>query len=124
MELAQGWVGPSVTQADRNDYIDQLKGLGSSDDEIQAILAEDDDFKDRVIELLPENKTAFYWFLDIDDLWQYTEGMRTCLDIQAILADAQISGRRYSNRDYQKLRIIGRHVIHCLAERYREQKRS
>lgn len=117
-------MGPSVTEKDRNDYIEQLRGFGSSETDIQAILAEDDDFKDRVIYLLPENKAAFYWFLDVDDLWQYTGGMRTCLDIQAILADAQITKREYSTRDYHKLRIIGRHVINCLAERYREQKRS
>ena len=75
-------MGPSVTEKDRNDYIEQLRGFGSSETEIQEILAQDDDFKDRVIYLLPENKAAFYWFLDVDDLWQYTEGMRTCLDIR------------------------------------------
>lgn len=115
-------MGPDVTSSDRKEYIEQLRGFGSSEKEIQDILAEDDDFKDREIPMLPENKAAFFWFLDVDDLWQYSEGMRTCLDIQAILADAQITGRQYSKLDYQKLRIIGRNVINCLAERYREKR--
>lgn len=90
--------------------------------QIKAVLQEDDDFKDRVLELLPENQKAFYWFLDVDDLWAYTEGFRVALDIPAVMADAKATGRNYSKTDYQKLRILSRHVVATLNERASEQK--
>ena len=90
--------------------------------QIKAVLQEDEDFQDRVLELLPENQTAFYWFLDIDDLWVYTEGFRVALDIPAVMADAHATGRKYSKLDYQKLRVLSRHVVSTLNERASEQK--
>ena len=90
--------------------------------QIKAVLQEDDDFKDRVLELLPENQKAFYWFLDVDDLWVYTEGFRVALDIPAVMADAQAVSRDYSKIDYQKLRVLSRHVVATLNERASEQK--
>ncbi|WP_288388981.1 DUF1799 domain-containing protein [uncultured Alteromonas sp.] len=90
--------------------------------QIKAQLQADDDFKDRVLELLPENQKAFYWFLDVDDLWSYSEGIRVALDLPAVLADAQACDRTYSHQDYQKLRIISRNVVATLCERAREQQ--
>lgn len=75
-----------------------------------------------MLELLPENEAAFYWFLDVDDLWVYSEGFRISLDIQAALADAQLSGREYKKQDYHKLRVLSRQVVATIAERRREQK--
>lgn len=90
--------------------------------QIQEHLQQDDDFQDRTLELLPENQTAFYWFLDVDDLWVYSEGFRVALDIQAVMADATATDRKFKKSDYRRLRILSRHVVSTLAERTREQK--
>ncbi|AYA63828.1 DUF1799 domain-containing protein [Alteromonas sp. RKMC-009] len=90
--------------------------------QIKEHLQQDDDFQDRTLELLPENQAAFYWFLDVDDLWIFSEGIRVALDIRAVLADAEAIERRYTKQDYVKLRQLSRHVVATLAERYREQK--
>lgn len=90
--------------------------------QINALLEDDEEFQDRELELLPENITAFYWFLDVDDLWIYTQGIRVALDVSAVLADATASERKYTKQDYQKLRILSRHVVSILSERASEQK--
>ncbi|MBU2979005.1 hypothetical protein [Alteromonas sp. C1M14] len=93
-----------------------------SEAQIQEQLQGDDEFKDRTLELLPENQAAFYWFLDVDDLWIYSEGYRVALDVRAVLADAEATQRHFTKQDYMKLRLIGRNVVSTLAERYSEQK--
>lgn len=90
--------------------------------QIKEHLQQDDDFQDRTLELLPENQTAFYWFLDVDDLWVFSEGFRVALDIRAVLADAEATERDFDKEDYVKLRVLSRFAVFALAERNSEQK--
>lgn len=60
------------------------------------------------IEVLEANWPALEWFLQVDDLFRTDQGVVIGLDVLAIKADAEMSGRQISPELYNKLRILGR----------------
>lgn len=67
-----------------------------------------DEVANQHCEIYEENWRAVEWFLEVDDLFVVSNGVLIGLDINAIQADATMSGRTYTPEDYKKLRILGR----------------
>lgn len=59
-------------------------------------------------EVLEANWPALEWFLEVDDLFKTDQCVVIGLDVLAIKADAEMSGRQISPEVYTKLRILGR----------------
>lgn len=82
-----------------------MRDFGATEEQIDA---RREALKPEHYEVLEENWQAVIWFLDVDDLFKTDGGFLTGLDIAAIMADAQMSGRTTNPDDYQKLRVLGR----------------
>lgn len=90
-----------------------MKKAGASEAQIESFIG---DIEDEDPVLLFENQAAFSWFLDVDDLFIFNGTVAIGLDIKAIAADAEMSGREYTPEDYKKLRHTGRAAANALNE--------
>jgi hypothetical protein len=95
-----------------------MKKTGATDEQVSAFLG---DLDEEQPVLLIANQAAFSWFLDVDDLFNYSstpKGQLICLglDVKAIKADAELSERQYNANDYKKLRQIGRSAARAINE--------
>jgi hypothetical protein len=109
--VATAWVaGPRYTEQDKA----HLKSQGNAFNLSDADLADDlDEPTNDTLEIAPENMTAFYWFIQVDEdgFWLYIKGHRHCLDIQTILLDAKTTGFEFEPNDYKKLKLLGRFAV-------------
>ncbi len=68
------------------------------------------------IEFWDCHQGAVDWWIQVQDLMRYQERFCLGLDIVAIKADADMSGREFEKDDYLKLRIIAQTVTKILNE--------
>lgn len=72
--------------------------------------------REQPIEFWEEHQGAVEWFMQVQDLMRYGygAGVMVCegLDVLAVQADANMSGREINQDDYVKLRLMG----HTLAQ--------
>ncbi|NKF51362.1 hypothetical protein G3R49_12420 [Shewanella sp. WXL01] len=72
-------------------------------------------------EFWDEHQSAVEWFIQVQDLmrYQYGAGIAICegLDVLAVKADAEMSGREFEAEDYLKLRLIGNEVARLTNEK-------
>lgn len=91
-----------------------MKKYGATDEQIAAYKAAQ---RPKELEVYPENWQALNWFLTVDDLFKYEQGICMGLDLTQIAADIQITGREVIQDDYKKLRFIGQHAAAALNKR-------
>lgn len=78
-----------------------MRDLQATEDEIRECLGSlmpDDHF-----DVFPENWEALNWFLQVDREWKLDPVLGYSLNLQAVQADAQLSGRQVDPDDYRKL---------------------
>lgn len=68
------------------------------------------------IEFWDCHKIAVEWWLQVQDLMRYEQSICIGLDVVAIKADAEMSGREIDKEDYLKLRLIAKTVTDILNE--------
>lgn len=90
-----------------------------SEAEISAKLDEE---PEEVLEILPENLPAFNWFLDVGQFWVWSQGFRVALDIQTILKDAEIMGRKVIKQDYVKLKLLGELALEAISKEAKDHE--
>ena len=64
-----------------------------------------------------EHEIAITWWLQVQDLMRYNGPVCEGLDVIALQADSQMSGREIDAMDYQKLRLIAQTVTGLLNDR-------
>lgn len=64
-----------------------------------------------------EHKAALDWWWQVQDLLRYNGAVCMGLDVPAVKADAEMSGREINQEDYQKLRLIAHTVIAVFNDR-------
>ncbi len=73
------------------------------------------------IEFWDEHQSAVLWFIQVQDLMRYSygAGVMVCegLDVLAVQADANMSGREINKEDYLKLRLIGHTVAQLVNDK-------
>lgn len=78
---------------------------------------------DELCPVLPEHWKALGWFLEIDDLFRYESSVCLGLDIPAVKAEAEMSGRHICKRQFTIVRRLGRLCASFLNEKL-PQRRS
>ncbi|MCE9679617.1 hypothetical protein LZP69_10640 [Shewanella sp. AS1] len=81
------------------------------DKELQLLGIEDKaPEEDAPIVFWDEHEAALNWWWQVQDLLRYNECVCMGLDVLAVKADSELSGREVSVEDYQKLRLIAHTV--------------
>jgi hypothetical protein len=114
--VARYWVsGPLITNEETASIIEQMVDMGADQAQIDAFKATT--VPDECLVLL-ENRSAVSWFLDVSDFLNFSaNGVALGIDVKAVQADADMSGKSFSSSDYNKLRNLGRYVCNELNKR-------
>lgn len=82
-----------------------MQDLGATDAQIREYR---ESIKEPDLLILAENEQAVRWFSEVDDQFIRNGGFLIGLDINAIKADAELTGREVNPEQYRKLRYLGR----------------
>ncbi len=93
---------PATTHNDEQEWQEELTLWGVSQDVPEPAPDE--------IALWPENWDVMMWWLSIPSFLKWNMGYCMGMDVLAVQADAQMSGRDIKSDDYQKLKLIARVV--------------
>ncbi|MGF1775903.1 hypothetical protein [Vibrio nomapromontoriensis] len=97
--------GRPTTQQDKEDWQQELELWGMDEAEQES---------ESVPELWQENVNVVMWWLSIPNFLQFTPNLQsgrtvcTGMDVLAVQADSQLSGRAVNTHDYDKLKVIAR----------------
>ena len=69
------------------------------------------------IEFWCEHQTALNWWWQVQDLMRYNGAVCMGLDVLAVKADSELSGREVSQEDYLKLRLIAQTVTELVNDK-------
>lgn len=64
-----------------------------------------------------EHQAALDWWWQVQDLMRYNTSVCMGLDVQAVKADSELSGREVTAENYQKLRLIAHTVTDVFNQR-------
>lgn len=73
--------------------------------------------EDAPIVFWDEHKAALDWWWQVQDLLRYNEYVCMGLDVLAVKADSELSGREVKVEDYHKLRLIAHTVTQLFNEK-------
>lgn len=69
------------------------------------------------LEVLPDNWAALEWWLAVDDLLRFEQGIPLGLDVVAVEAEARLSGRETTPAMFGQLRLLAREAVSELNRR-------
>lgn len=99
--------GPADDSQERQQLADEMRIFGASDADIAQALKGRKDL-DEDFYVLAENWDALLWFLEVSDQFNYTQGVCVGANLVGIKVDADMSGRKYTPEQYEKLRKLMR----------------
>lgn len=96
-----------MSQAQQRELQQEMRLLGIEADEIEDI----------PVVFWQEHQAALNWWWQVQDLMRYNGAVCMGLDVLAVKADSEMSGREVNVDDYQKLRLIAQTVTEIFNEK-------
>lgn len=85
--------------------------------EMHLLGIEAESVDDNPIEFWAEHQTALNWWWQVQDLMRYNGAVCMGLDVLAVKADSELSGRKVNQEDYLKLRLIAQTVTELVNDK-------
>lgn len=93
-----------ASQAEQQELQQEMRLLGIEADKIDDIQ----------VVFWQEHQAALNWWWQVQDLMRYQDCVCLGLDVTAVKADSDLSGREVVSEDYQKLKLIAHTVTEAL----------
>lgn len=68
-------------------------------------------------ELFVEHQAAFEWFIEVQELFNFVNGVCLGLNPIAVESDARMTRRKVKSKDYKKLKIIGQEIAQLINDK-------